>query len=94
MKGVYTDLTTVITVDQLCQAIFQDRALMFERHGIAYLRSASLFFTPCTVKGRPLTIYDEHGRPIEEYTSSLCYRSAADTYDTTRLEPVTIPRLG
>jgi hypothetical protein len=94
MKLAYTDLTAVITVDQFCQAIFQDRAMFFEQHGIEYLRSASLFFTPCTIRGRPITIYDELGKVTDEYTSSRCYRCAADTYDLTRLEPVPIPRQG
>jgi hypothetical protein len=93
MKGVYADLTTVISPDELCQLIFQDRALVFERRGIMYLRSASLFFTPCDIEGRPVAIY-ESGKEMEEYNSSRRYRSAADTYDLTKLEPVFFPRQG
>jgi hypothetical protein len=94
MKGVYADLTTIISPDELCQLIFQDRALVFERRGIQYLRSASLFFTPCDIKGRPIIICDQFGKELEEYNSSRRYRCAADTYDLTKLEPVFFPRQG
>jgi hypothetical protein len=71
--------------------VIQDRELIFRRHGITHIRYASLFFTPCDAQGRAVTVYDD-GRPIELYDSTGCYRSAADQYDTGRLEPATYAR--
>jgi hypothetical protein len=92
MKVEYADLTTVITVDEFCQSVFQDRALLFEKYGIEYLRSASLFFVPCTIRGRMVPVFNEHGKAIEEYTSPRSYRPAADNYDPTWPEPLIVLR--
>ena len=86
MKGTYRGR---MSVDELFQALFQDRSF-FEQHGITHLRSASLYFTPCDENGNDVRISDENGRTVEGYETSGGYKSAAEHYDSDGLEPRTV----
>ncbi|MDV6225629.1 hypothetical protein R2G56_04960 [Nitratireductor aquimarinus] len=87
MKGAYRGR---MSVDELFQALFQDRSF-FEEHGITHLRSASLYFTPCDEHGNDVHISDRMGRTVEGYETAGCYQSAADGFDKADgLEPRTV----
>lgn len=87
MKGTYRQL---MSVEDLLQALFQDRAF-FEEHGITHVRSVSLYFTPCDESGKAVKIRDQKGRTVEGYETAGCYHSAADSYgEEGRLEPRTV----
>lgn len=86
MKGKYGG---PLSIDDLYQAFYQDRDF-YHRHGIKFARSVYLYFTPCNESGDPLVIYDQAGNPVDGFSSSGGYRSAAAAYDN--LEPQAIVR--
>ena len=88
MKGQYQG---PMSIDDLFQALWQDRCF-FRRHGIKYIRSARLYFTPCDEYGGKIAIYDPDGNPVGGYISAGSYRSAAERYDSGLLEPQTVIR--
>ncbi len=85
MKGKYIG---PMSIDDLFQALFQDRTF-FSKHGIAHIRNATLYFTPCDETGQTTTVVDGEGLVIEGFTSAGAYSCAADHYDnpTASLEP-------
>lgn len=91
MKGKYQ---RVMSVDDLFQALFQDKSF-FEEHGITHVRYPALYFTPCDAAGNEVKIRDENGVLVEGYETAGCYHSAADGYETTgELAPRTVKLAG
>jgi hypothetical protein len=89
MKGTYRDL---MSVEEFFQALYQDRSF-FAEHGITHIRSASLYFTPCDERGKPVTVRDVNGNTVEGYESAGCYHSAAEQYESAGgLEPKPVSR--
>lgn len=90
MKGNYYG---PLSLDDLFQALFQDKTEFFSAHGIQYLRSATLYFTPCNKHGQPVQIKDACGHPIDGFVSAGAYKSAADAFDQPQeIEPRAISR--
>ena len=70
-----------IDIDDLFQALYQDRNFIFGEHKIERVRSATLYFTPCNAAGEVVKITDARGRPIEGCISAGAYFSSAAEYD-------------
>lgn len=70
-----------MSIDDLYQALFQDREVFFEQHHITHVRNAYLYFTPCDELGEVVLIIDQLGNEIDGYVSGGAYRSAADAYE-------------
>jgi len=68
-------------IDDLFQAIYQDRKEIFQKYGIERARAASLYFTPVDEFGEVMTIRDAKGNPMAECVSSGPYFSGAAEYD-------------
>ena len=83
MKGKYGG---PMSVDDLFQALFQDRNWFAER-GITHVRATYLYFTPCNEQGEPVHVRDQNGKPLDGFISAGGYQCAADSYDLCRLEP-------
>ena len=83
MKGKYDG---PITVDDLFQALYQDRGF-FDRHAITHVKSAYLYFTPCNEFGEPVLVFDQLGNLIDGYISAGAYHSAADAYERAAAVP-------
>ena len=79
-----------IETEDLFQALFQDRKLIFGEHNIGLIRSATLYFTPVNELGEIVTITGSDGRPIEGCISAGAYFSAASQYDR---QPVIEPKI-
>lgn len=79
-----------INTDDLFQALFQDRKLIFGEHKIELIRSATLYFSPCNAAGEIVTVTGKDGRPIEGCISAGAYFSAACEYERS---PTLDPRI-
>lgn len=84
MKAKYKGLWTL---DQFCQALFEDRELFYRQHGITHLRSITLLFTASDHRGEEVTVFHETGETIDGYVRSVPYNCAADFYDSVIYDP-------
>ena len=81
-----------MTVDDLYQAIWQDREF-FRSHAITHVNGVFLYFTPCDQYGQPVTVRDQaSGDAVDGFMSAGAYHPAADAYDHGDLEPKPVVR--
>jgi len=71
-RGIYT-------LDEFFQAVYEQRRT-FEDHGIEYIRSASLYYTPVDAYGDSVQPQYSTGEPVEGWNSDGPYRTAAQDY--------------
>ena len=67
------------TLDEFFQALYDERA-KFEEHGIEYIRSASLYYTPVDEYGEPVQLMCKRGEPLEGWTTDGPYPCAAKDF--------------
>ena len=64
------------------QALWQFRHDCINRYASnLQIREATIVIHFCDKHGRAVTLRNEHGNPIKEYTSQGAYHAAADFYD-------------
>ncbi len=91
MKGLYPG---PMTIPQFFQALFQDRHALFDKYAAGRrIKKATLYVTFCDGDSKTCEIYDENGLILDEYISSGAYRSAADLYEASDIEPTVNPAI-
>ncbi len=78
-------------MDDLFQAMLQDRNLFFHKHGIRYILDATLYCTACNERGEMVVVRDSAGAIVKGFNGAGAYNCAADQYDPPcDIEPKTV----
>lgn len=89
IKGEYRSLRGVIEVAEFRQMLFESFEF-FDKYAITHILFADLLFAPADERGQRVRILRSDGEQIHGFLQQGAYNCAADFYENTTLEPITI----